>query len=146
MVMKPLPRSLLLLAYLFMCISATMSFFVPLASFQLLGWALWIYIWAGCLTAGGLMGAVAALLRKTGVELIGLTLLITGYAAYLVILAGRLAAALDTGHPEQISGNLFVLASIVALQLLLIRRYMETWQLVRTPADSLPPPPSGGRQ
>lgn len=138
MVMKPLPRSLLLLAYLFMCISAVMAFFVPLASFQLLSLAIWIYIWAGCLTAGGLMGAVAALLRKTGIELIGITLLLTGYLAYSVILGVRLYQVITAGHPELITGSLFVFASIVALVCMLLRRYLELWQLVRSPV-----PPGG---
>lgn len=141
MVAKPLPRGLLLLAYLFMCISAVMAFFIPLASFQLLSLAIWIYIWAGCLTAGGLMGAIAALLRRTSVELVGITLLLTGYIAYSVILGVRLAQVVSGGHTEQVTGSLFVFASIVALVLLLLRRYIELWTLVRTPL--LPP---GGQE
>lgn len=141
MVMKPLPRALLLLAYLFICISAVMSFFVPLESFQLLSWAVWIYAWAGCLTAGGLMGAIAALLRKTGIELVGITLVLTGYLAYSVILGARLSQAVSGGHPERITGSLFVFASIAALVLLLLRRYNELWQLVRNPV--MPP---GGQE
>lgn len=141
MVMKPLPRGLLLLAYLFMCISAVMSFFVPLAAFHLVSWAVWIYIWAGCLTAGGLAGAIAALLRKTSVELLGCTLLLTGYLAYSVILGARLDQLIRQGRSDQVVGSLFVFASIAALVLLLSRRYAELWQLVRTPL--IPP---GGRE
>jgi hypothetical protein len=133
---KPLPRGLLFLSYLFMCISAVMSFFVPLASFQLLSLAIWIYIWAGCLTAGGLMGAIAALLRKTGFELIAITLLLTGYLAYSVILGVRLAQVVSQGHPETITGSLFIFSSIMALALLLARRWYELWKLVRMPLVS----------
>lgn len=141
MVMKPLPRGLLFSAYLFMCISAVMSFFIPLASFQLVSWIVWIYIWASCLTAGGAMGAIAALLRRTSVELLGITLLLTGYLAYAVILVARLNQTIKAGHPEVVTGNLFVFASILALVFLLTRRYIELWQLVRTP---LVPP--GGQE
>lgn len=127
--MRPLPRSLLLLAYLFMGISAVMSFFIPLASFSLVGWQVYIYVWAGSLTVGGLVGAIAALLRSVGTELVAITLLLTGYTAYTALLGYRLITQpWGDGTP----GTIYVLGTSLGLMFLLLRRYIELWRLIRT--------------
>lgn len=129
MPMRPLPRWLHLLAYLFMSVSAVMSFFVPLASFSLVSWKIYIYVWAGSLTVGGLVGVLGASLRNLGFELAAITLLLTGYAAYIVILVVRGVQLIENNRVPEIPGLIYVLFSTLALCLLLVRRYAELWQV-----------------
>lgn len=129
MPMRPLPRWLHLLAYLFMSVSAVMSFFVPLASFALVSWKIYIYVWAASLTVGGLVGVLGASLRNLGFELAAITLLLTGYLAYLVILVVRGMQLLSDHRIPELPGLIYVLFSTLALCLLLVRRYAELWQV-----------------
>jgi hypothetical protein len=129
--MRPLPRWLHLLAYLFMSISAVMSFFVPLASFALVSWKIYIYVWAGSLTVGGLVGVLGASLRNLGIELGAITLLLTGYVAYTVVLIARGMILIDDHRLAEIPGLVYVLFSTLALCLMLGRRYAELWLLFR---------------
>jgi hypothetical protein len=129
MPMRPLPRWLHLLAYLFMSVSAVMSFFVPLASFALVSWKIYIYIWAGSLTVGGLVGVLGASLRSVGIELAAITLLLTGYLAYTVILVVRADQIIAAHRIPELPGLIYVLFSTLALCLLLIRRYTELWKV-----------------
>lgn len=129
MPMRPLPRWLHLLAYLFMSVSAVMSFFIPLASFALVSWKIYIYIWAGSLTLGGLVGVLGASLRSVGLELVAITLLLTGYLAYTVILVTRGVELISTHRIGEIPGLVYVLFSTLALCLLLVRRYTELWKV-----------------
>jgi hypothetical protein len=129
MPMRPLPRWLHLLAYLFMSVSAAMSFFVPLASFALVSWKIYIYIWAASLTVGGLVGVLGASLRSVGFELIAITLLLTGYLAYTVILVGRGVQLISDHRVPELPGLIYVLFSTLALCLLLVRRYTELWKV-----------------
>lgn len=129
MPMRPLPRWLHLLAYLFMSISAVMSFFVPLASFALVSWKIYIYIWAASLTVGGLVGVLGASLRSVGFELIAITLLLTGYLAYTVILVVRAEQLIEARRIPEMPGLIYVLFSTLALCLLLLRRYTELWKV-----------------
>ena len=129
MPMRPLPRWLHLLAYLFMSVSAVMSFFVPLASFELVSWKIYIYIWAGSLTVGGLVGVLGASLRSIGIELAAITLLLTGYLAYIVILVVRAEQIISAHRTSELPGLIYVLFSTLALCLLLIRRYTELWKV-----------------
>jgi hypothetical protein len=129
--MHPLPRWLHLLAYLFMSVSAAMSFFVPLASFALVSWKIYIYVWAGSLTLGGLVGVLGASLRNLGFELAAITLLLTGYLAYMVILVVRGAQLIENHKVAEMPGLVYVLFSTLALCLLLVRRYAELWQVFR---------------
>lgn len=129
MPMRPLPRWLHLLAYLFMSVSAAMSFFVPLTSFALVSWKIYIYIWAASLTVGGLVGVLGASLRSVGFELIAITLLLTGYLAYTVILVGRGAQLISDHRVPELPGLIYVLFSTLALCLLLVRRYTELWKV-----------------
>lgn len=133
MPMRPLPRWLHLLAYLFMSVSAVMSFFIPLASFALVSWKIYIYVWAGSLTVGGLVGVLGASLRNLGFELVAITLLLTGYVAYIVVLCTRGVTLISDDRLPEIPGLVYVLFSTLALCLLLIRRYIELWRLFRTP-------------
>jgi hypothetical protein len=114
-----------------MCVSAIASIFIPLASFSLVGWKIWIYVWAGSLTVGGLMGVLSALLRNMGIELIAITLLLTGYIAYIAVVVARLIFLVNGGHWAESTGTIYVLFSTLALCLLLVRRYAELWQLTR---------------
>jgi hypothetical protein len=127
--MRPLPRWLHLLAYLFMSVSAVMSFFVPLASFALVSWKIYIYVWAASLTVGGLVGVLGASLRNLGFELAAITLLLTGYAAYTVILFARGVTLISDHRLAEIPGLVYVLFSTLALCLLLVRRYAELWTI-----------------
>jgi hypothetical protein len=127
--MRPLPRWLHLLAYLFMSVSAVMSFFVPLGSFELVSWKIYIYVWAASLTLGGLVGVLGASLRNLGFELVAITLLLTGYLAYLVILVVRGEQLLSNHRIAELPGLIYVLFSTLALCLLLVRRYVELWQV-----------------
>lgn len=127
--MRPLPRWLHLLAYLFMSVSAVMSFFVPLASFSLVSWKIYIYIWAGSLTVGGLVGVLGASLRSIGIELAAITLLLTGYLAYIVILVVRAEQIISAHRISDLPGLIYVLFSTLALCLLLVRRYTELWKV-----------------
>jgi hypothetical protein len=129
MPMRPLPRWLHLLAYLFMSVSAVMSFFVPLASFALVSWKIYIYVWAASLTVGGLVGVLGASLRSIGLELVAITMLLTGYAAYTVILCVRGVALLAERRTTEFPGLVYVLFSTLALCLLLARRYAELWKV-----------------
>lgn len=129
MPMRPLPRWLHLLAYLFMSVSAVMSFFVPLASFSLVSWKIYIYVWAASLTVGGLVGVLGASLRNLGFELAAITLLLTGYLAYTVILVTRGLQLINAHRVGDIPGLVYVLFSTLALCVLLIRRYIELWQV-----------------
>lgn len=129
MPMRPLPRWLHLLAYLFMSVSAAMSFFVPLASFALVSWKIYIYIWAASLTVGGLVGVLGASLRSVGFELIAITLLLTGYLAYIVILVSRGVQLISDHRVPELPGLVYVLFSTLALCLLLVRRYTELWKV-----------------
>lgn len=129
MPMRPLPRWLHLLAYLFMSVSAVMSFFIPLASFSLVSWKIYIYIWAGSLTVGGLVGVLGASLRSIGLELVAITLLLTGYLAYTVILVVRAKQLIEAHRIPELPGLIYVLFSTLALCLLLIRRYTELWKV-----------------
>jgi hypothetical protein len=129
MPMRPLPRWLHLLAYLFMSVSAVMSFFVPLASFALVSWKIYIYAWAASLTVGGLVGVLGASLRSIGLELVAITMLLTGYAAYTVILCVRGVALLAEHRTTEFPGLVYVLFSTLALCLLLARRYAELWKV-----------------
>lgn len=128
MVVRPVPRSILFLAYLFMSLSAVASFFVPLASFALVGWKVWIYVWAGSLTVGGLMGATSALRRSVAFELMADTLLLTGYLAYAIVVMYRL---FEVPFP-QASGTIYVLFSTAAICAWIVRRYIVLWQIVGT--------------
>jgi hypothetical protein len=127
--MRPLPRWLHLLAYLFMSVSAVMSFFVPLTSFALVSWKIYIYAWAASLTVGGLVGVLGASLRSIGFELAAITMLLTGYAAYTVILCVRGVALLTAHRTSEVPGLVYVLFSTLALCLLLVRRYVELWKV-----------------
>lgn len=133
--MRPLPRSLLLLSYLFMSVSASMSFFVPLVSFSLVEWRIYIYIWAATLTVGGVVGVLGASLRSVGFELAAITLLLTGYVAYAAVMLARLVFILtvDDAMRAQIPGIIYVIFNTVALCLLLVRRYVELWRIFRSP-------------
>lgn len=128
-----LPRILLFFAYLLLGLSAVAAFFVPLVTFTLVSWQVWIYAWAIALTLGGLVGAMAAVLRSIPAELVGIVLLATGYVAYTVLLGYR---ALDWlfNRPEDINiaGTLYVLGTSIGLVLLLVRRYAELWRIMRT--------------
>jgi hypothetical protein len=127
-VVRPVPRSILFLAYLSMSLSAVASFFVPLASFALVGWKVWIYVWAGSLTVGGLMGVTSTLRRSVAFELVAITLLLTGYLAYTVVVLYRLFEV----PFSQASGTMYVLFSTVALCSWIVRRYIVLWQIVGT--------------
>jgi hypothetical protein len=129
--MRPLPRWLHLLAYLFMSVSAAMSFFVPLASFALVSWKIYIYVWAASLTVGGLVGVLGASLRNLGFELMAITLLLTGYLAYTVILVVRGTQLINNNRVAEMPGLMYVLFSTMALCFLLVRRYTELWQVFR---------------
>jgi hypothetical protein len=129
MPMRPLPRWLHLLAYLFMSVSAVMSFFVPLASFSLVSWKIYIYIWAGSLTVGGLVGVLGASLRSIGIELVAITLLLTGYLAYIAILVVRAEQLISANRIPELPGLVYVLFSTLALCSLLVRRYAELWKV-----------------
>lgn len=129
MPMRPLPRWLHLLAYLFMSVSAVMSFFVPLASFALVSWKIYIYVWAGSLTVGGLVGVLGASLRSIGFELVAIIMLLTSYAAYTVILCVRGMTLITEHRMAEVPGLIYVLFSTLALCLLLVRRYAELWKI-----------------
>lgn len=133
MVMHPLPRSLLLLAYLFMAVSASMSFLVPLQSFALVDWKIYIYIWAGTLTVGGFVGVLGASLRSVGFELAAITLLLTGYVAYDAVLIARVIFLMSGRRFGDLPGTLYAVFSTLAVCLLLARRYTELWRLFRAP-------------
>jgi hypothetical protein len=129
MPMRPLPRWLHLLAYLFMSVSAVMSFFVPLGSFALVSWKIYIYVWAASLTVGGIVGVLGASLRSIGFELAAITMLLTGYAAYTVILCVRGLNLLNNHRTVELPALVYVLFSTLALCLLLVRRYAELWKV-----------------
>lgn len=131
--MRPLPRSLLLLAYLFMGVSASMSFLVPLQSFALVDWKIYIYIWAGTLTVGGLVGVLGTSLRSVGYELAAIILLLTGYAAYDAVLMARVVFLITGNRFRDLPGTLYAVFSTLAVCLLLARRYVELWRLFRAP-------------
>lgn len=123
-------RVLLAFGYACMGGSSVLTFFIPLATFSLAGWRLWLVIWAICLTVGGGVGAIGALRRSLTGELTAITLLVTGYCAYILLLVTRLVM----GAPKVSAvGSLFVLGTILALTLLLLRRYAELWIIVRQP-------------
>lgn len=137
--MRPLPRWLLVLAYSWMSASAISALFIPLASFSLTGVMIYIYAWAITVTVGGAIAAAGAWLRKgLLLELIGITLLFTGFLVYAVILGVRLSMVIDARHLEQVPGTIYVGATTVALGLLLMRRYIELWRIFRAPLGGPP--------
>lgn len=125
---RMLLRVLLTLGYGCMSASAVLTYFIPLATFSLAGWRLWIVIWATCLTVGGFVGMIGASRRNLAVELTAIILLLTGYCAYALLLITRLAM----GSPKVSAvGSLFVLGTILAMFCLLLRRYAELWIILR---------------
>lgn len=133
MPMRPLPRWLLLLSYLSMSLSASMSFLVPLQSFALVDWKIYIYIWAGTLTVGGLVGVLGASRRSMAFELAALVLLLTGYLAYATVLLARVTFLIGAGRLSDLPGTGYAVFSTLAVCLLLLRRYVELWRLSRMP-------------
>ena len=129
------PRRLLLLAYLFISVSASMSFFVPLASFSLVDWKIYIYIWAGTITAGGVVGVLGASLRQIGFELIAIKLLLTGYAAYIAVLSTRLVLLFGSDNISQMPGVIYAICFTMAFCLLLVRRHVELRAVQRVPHE-----------
>jgi hypothetical protein len=137
--MRPLPRWLLVLAYAFMSGSALVAFFIPLSSFSLTGVVVYIYVWAITIGLGGAIAAAGAWSRKgLLLELIGITLLFTGFLVYAVILGVRLAMIIGTEHLEQVPGTAYVGATTTALILVLARRYVELWRIFRAPTGGPP--------
>jgi len=75
------------------------------------------------------VGVLGASLRSVGIELVAITLLLTGYTAYTVILLVRGAQLISNHHTPELPGLVYVLFSTLALCLLLIRRYTELWKV-----------------
>lgn len=139
MPMRPLPRWLLVLAYGFMSGSAISALFIPLASFAMTGVTLYVYVWAVTVTVGGAVALIGAWLRNgLLLELIGITLLFTGFLVYAVILGVRLSMVIDARHLEQVPGVAYVGATTIALALVLMRRYIELWRIFRAPLGGPP--------
>lgn len=131
--MRPFPRWLLFFAYLSMSLSASMSFLVPLQSFALVDWKIYIYIWAGTLTVGGLVGVLGASRRTMTFELVAIVMLLTGYLAYTAVLIARVIYLISTDRFRDLPGTGYAVFSTLAVCFLLVRRYVELWWLFRSP-------------
>lgn len=75
------------------------------------------------------MGVLGASLRSVGIELVAITLLLTGYLAYVLILMVRGMQLLEGSRVTELPGLIYVLFSTLALCLMLIRRYAELWKV-----------------
>jgi hypothetical protein len=64
-------------------------------------------------------------------QLGAITLLLTGYVAYTVVLIARGMILIDDHRLAEIPGLVYVLFSTLALCLMLGRRYAELWLLFR---------------
>jgi hypothetical protein len=114
-----------------------MSFFVPLASFSLVDWKIYIYIWAGTITVGGVVGILGIALRQIGLELTAITLLLTGYVAYIAVLGARFVLLIGNGDARQTPGVVYTICFTASFCLLLLRRRSELREITRimSPSD-----------
>ena len=132
MPVRPAMRWFTALSYFAIALSPMLAV-LPAGSLPEVG-QFYIWAWLGGLFFGGSLGVYGIIRPSIGWELIGIVSLLTCYIALLTVVAYLLI----TGMVREISAELFALSTLLALGLLLARRFAELLILLRSSREGTP--------